>query len=434
MTTRSAPPNPLAFLEDAPAQVRDGASDKELAPTFERLGDEFIFEWPQHGVILSFAHLHEGHEGPHGEILVTSIAVGELHWSRLNLASAPAREGLVKKLEKALPTAPWRPILDRACRRATMELRIGDPIVCLMPRRAPATRHLIAKLVLAEETNVLFGDGGAGKSQLALAAAVAGSTGRALPGGIALTGEPVRVLYLDYESCLEEHQDRLAGLLAGLGISDAPPILYRPMVRPLADDAAHLRAEIARHQIGLLIVDSLAPACGPEPEGADAVVRTFTALRSFGAISRLVTAHVSKVTADQRTGAARPFGSVFVQNLARNVWEVRKAEEDAGQLVIGLYHRKFNSGRLLPPFSLRIEHDGESISLQDHDVRETPDLLARTPLTYQLRNALKAGARTLPELVEETQGSKGSIGRTLRRWRLQGKVIQVDADRWGLKA
>jgi len=426
--------DPLDFLAPTTEHVRASAGDSLAAPSFERLGDEFLFEWPQHGVILSFAHLREGHDGPHGEILVTSTAVGELHWSRLNLASAPAREGLVKKLEKALPTAPWRPILDRACRRATMELRVGDPIVCLMPRRAPAARHLIAKLILAGETNVLFGDGGAGKSQLALAVAIAGSTGRALSGAIALTGEPVRVLYLDYESCLEEHQDRLAGLLAGVGITEAPPILYRPMVRPLADDVAHLRAEIARHQIGLLIVDSLAPACGPEPEGADAVVRTFTALRSFGAISRLVTAHVTKVTADQRTGASRPFGSVFVQNLARNVWEVRKAEEDAGQLVVGLYHRKFNSGRLLPPFSLRIEHDGEAISIRDHDVREAPDLLARTPLTYQLKNALKTGARTIAELAEETQGAKGSISRTLRRWREQGKVIQVDPDRWGLKA
>jgi hypothetical protein len=254
-----------------------------------------------------------------------------------------------------------------------------------------------------------------------------------LPAGLT-PAEPVRVLYLDYESCVEEHQDRLAGLLAGLGLRDAPPILYRQMIRPLSDDAAILRAEISQHQIGFVIVDSLGPACGPEPEGADAAVRTFTALRSFGAVSRLVVAHVSKAGADQRTGPARPFGSVFVQNLARNVWEVRQADDSGDDaLVLGYYHRKFNSGRKLPPFGLSIEIDAAATTLHGHDVGQQPDLLARASLTYQLTKALTTGARTIPELVEETKGAKASISRTLRRWRKDGKVIQVDPDRWGLK-
>jgi hypothetical protein len=324
-------------------------------------------------------------------------------------------------------------VLERACRLTALHVRAGAPVVCLWPQRAPAARHLIAKLVLAGETNVLFGDGGSGKSLVALALAVAASTGQALPAGLVPTAPIRRVLYLDYESCQAEHEDRLAGLLAGLEIPEAPPILYRQMVRPLADDAAVLRAEISQHQIDLVIVDSLAPACGPEPEGADAAVRTFTALRSFGAVSRLVVAHVSHAGAAQRIGPTKPFGSIFNYNLARNIWEVRRADDDGDHLVLGLYHRKFNSGRRLPPFGLRVEMDAEATTLHGHDLGQEPDLVARTSIAYRLKQALTAGARTIPELVDETSGNKDTITRTLRRWRKAGSVIQMDPDRWGLK-
>lgn len=417
-------------LEDLPREAMG-----PLEPAVSPVGDDLHLRWEGHKVAITLSRLHEGRDGIAGELLVASDFHGEIHWGRLNLLSTPARAGLVKTLERAAPVAPWALLLERACRLAALHLRAGAPVICLLPKRAPTARHLIAKLVLAGETNVLFGDGGSGKSLLALSLAVAASTGRALPGGLVPTAPIRRVLYLDYESCPEEHADRLAGLLAGLAIPGAPPILYRQMVRPLADDAAILRAEISQHQIDFVIVDSLAPACGAEPEGADAAVRTFTALRSFGAVTRQVIAHVSKASADQRTGATRPFGSVFVQNLARNVWEVRKAEDDGGDhLVLGFYHRKFNSGRCLPPFGLRIAIDDETTTLHGHDVGQRPDLLARTSVAYQMRKALGAGARTIPELVEETKGAKDTITRTLRRWRTEGTVIQVDPDRWGLKA
>jgi hypothetical protein len=388
-------------------------------------------------VTLDLSHLHEGREGITAELLVTSAIHGAIHWGRLNLLSTPARAGLVKTLERTAPVAPWALVLERACRLTALHVRAGAPVVCLMPRRAPTTRHVIAKLVLAGETNVLFGDGGSGKSLLALALAVAASTGTPLPGGLVPTAPPRRVLYLDYESCQEEHEDRLAGLLAGLEVTEAPPILYRQMVRPLADDAAFLRAEISQHAIDLVIVDSLAPACGAEPEGADAAVRTFTALRSFGPVTRQVIAHVSKAGADQRTGPTRPFGSVFVQNLARNVWEVRKADDDSEHLVLGLYHRKFNSGRRLPPFGLRIETDAATTTLHAHDMGREPDLVARASLTQRLLTALRPGAFTTAELTASVGGPELSVRRALERLREKGHVVSLPDTKpmkWGLHA
>jgi hypothetical protein len=259
------------------------------------------------------------------------------------------------------------------------------------------------------------------------------ATGLDLPAGLRPSA-PGAVLYLDYESCLEEHQDRLAGLLAGLGRENAPGIFYRPMARALADDTATLRAEIVRHNIGFVIVDSYGPACGAEPETADPAIRMMNALRSFAPATRLVIAHVSKAGAENR-GPSRPYGSVYVTNLARSVWEARRSEDDGGaDLNLGLFHRKVNRGRLLAPLGFKVTFDEGGIFLGSQDLQHQPDLLARASLAFRLQKALAGGARSVAELVEETGKSTDTVARTLRRLRGSGKVIDLADAKWGLKA
>ena len=45
------------------------------------------------------------------------------------------------------------------------------------------------------------------------------------------------------------------------------------MTGALVDEARRIRADVARLHVGLVIVDSLAPASGPEPETAGAGCR-----------------------------------------------------------------------------------------------------------------------------------------------------------------
>jgi hypothetical protein len=408
-----------------------------LEPIVTPIGDELRLAWPGHQVTLDLSHLHEGREGITAELLVTSALHGEIHWGRLNLLSGPARATLVKTLERAAPVAPWALVLERACRLAALHIREGEPVICLMPRRAPATRHLIAKLVLAGQTNVLFGDGDSGKSLTALTLMVAAGVPCALPAGlVSSSSDPVRGLYLDYEGSPADHEDRLACALEGLGLTEAPPILYRQMVRPLADEAAFIRSQISQHQVGFVVVDSLAPACGPEPEGADAAVRTFNAMRSFGAATRLVVAHVSHASAAQRTGPSKPFGSIFNFNLARNIWEVRRAE-DAGPraLVQGFYHRKFNAGERQAPFGLRFEFSDDAITLHAHDMGQEPDLVARATLAQRVLAALRSGAFTTADLAKQVGAAELTVRRTLERLRSKGQVVSLPDTKplkWGL--
>jgi len=432
VTARAHIPDPLAFLAPATEHVQVSEADAVLRPTFERHGNEASVRWTEPPVTLQFNALREANEGAHAELAVLHEA-REIHWGRLSLASTSAREGLVKKLDAMAPGSPWRLLLERGCRLAVAAVREQPPSVLLHPRVTDGPRYLIEPFLPLGETAVLFGDGGAGKGFTALAFGLVATAGAAFPGGHEASRR-VTGLYLDWESTEAELEERLYGLTRGLNCPGTG-LYYRRMTRALVDDLPALQAEVSRLGIGFVIVDSLAPACGAEPEGADAAIRCLNALRALGPVSRLVIAHVSKAGADLRTGAARPFGSVFVQNLARSVWELRRSEEAVGDdLTVALYHRKTNRGKLYAPIGLRFHFASDAVTLSPADLQETGDLLARTSLAFQIQKALVAGGRTVPELVEETRARKDTVARTLRRLRKGQRVVEMPDGRWGIKA
>lgn len=413
--------------------------DRVGDPRSRRDGDDFLFTWPQHRVAIGVTRLHETATTTTGEVTITQEVLGSIHWGSLHLTSTRAREELTAKLRKHFEGPPWQVMIEKTCRVTVEQFRQGAPTRLLEPTAPRPVRDLVENLLPISETTVLAGDGGSGKSTLALAVGLATVTGTALPHGLRPT-QRANVLYLDYESNKDEHAERLYGLTRGLGIEYAGGIYYRVMTRPLADEASALRAEISRLDIGLVIVDSLAPACGPEPETAEAAIRTMNALRSFGPATRFVPAHLTKLAAGQKS-PARPFGSVFVRNLARSEWELRAAEEeqDDSTLIIGLYHRKVNRGRKHSPISFRFEFDGDVIRLRANDLADHDDLLARTSMTYRLHQELKGGRASSAELAQRLglSDKEESVKRTLRRWKKSGKVVDFEegkAKLWGLRA
>ncbi len=429
--------------DSCPVKGKRAQAGQESAPEpaqgdLTREGDDFRYAWAELGVEVRVTRLRDGGDGPQGELSVSAEGRA-LHWGRAYLASVSAREGIVKKLNAINSQFGWRDILEQVCRRTTEALRTTAPTVQLVPARAPAGRRLVDKLVLDQEINVWFADGGSGKSLLALALGVAVATGKPLPAGLT----PRRsgpVLYLDYESCQEEQEDRLAGLLAGLGIPGPVPVHYRRMVGALADEVPTLRAEVTRLGVVLVILDSAVPAAGPEPEGTDGAVRTLNALRHLGTAS-VALAHVSKAQADLK-GATRPFGSVYMQNLPRNVWELRRAEDTPENiLTLGAYHRKTNRGGLLPPFGLTFEFAEAATRIRSADLAQDAGLRERAGLPYPIKAALRGGARTIAELAEELDANPESVNKALQRLQKAGIVVRLGDQKeapgrrieWGLR-
>jgi len=299
-------------------------------------GEEYSFNWPAFMVTIRLVHLHETLGGVQGEVTAEAEPTGHLHWGRLILSSTSARGELVRALEKARGDIPWQQIFETVCRDTTLDFRIGDPIRPLLPSKAKKARDLIQDFLPLGETTVLYGDGGSFKSTLGLAIAVAIATGNPVPGGFRPT-ETTKVLYLDWESSPEEHEDRLAAILNSMGLSPKDVkdrLYYRRMVRTLADDAAFLRTQIAQLGIGFVIVDSYGPAAGAEIEKAEAATRTMNALRSFAKTTKLVITHVSKLDADKSSGA-RPYGcySADTEILTRSGWRTHDKWKEGEEIL-----------------------------------------------------------------------------------------------------
>src|SRR5207244_347908 len=112
--------------------------------------------------------LHESSEGLHAEFTVSHQG-GVVSWSRLNLVSASMREQLVKKLEQTVDGMSWRERLELTCRETAMTARRGAPAVPVTPQPAPGETHLIYPIAPLGESAVIAGDGGGGKTTLAVA-------------------------------------------------------------------------------------------------------------------------------------------------------------------------------------------------------------------------------------------------------------------------
>ena len=115
----------------------------------------------------------------------------------------------------------------------------------------------------------------------------------------------------------------------------------------------------------LIIIDTAGPACGGEPESAQAAIQFFMAARSIP-VTSLILAHKSK-----NIESRGPFGSVYWSNYPRNVYNLRGSqEEDSSITNIALIHEKSNDGRLQRPLGMKMEfsEDGNSMSCRPHNV------------------------------------------------------------------
>jgi hypothetical protein len=414
----------------------------------QREGDSFAFLWHRLGYAIGFEQLADDRWGLKGEIHVRTVKVaestgkhGHVYLSRFNLSDGPEREKLANALDKKTNGAgvPWREMLEIACVDTLREYRRGAPIVDLARVSFQPQRYLTEGLAVPMgETSVFYGDGASCKSFLGLAVALSVRTGCEV-GPIKPLAQSA-VLTLDWETTEDEQAERLHRLCQGLGLANVPEFHYRPMWRTLADEQTVVRADVARLGVGLVLVDSIAPAMGGEVNSEDAIP-FFNALRSLGSgVTRLVVSHISKATAAEANGPGNPFGSVFVRNLARSAWAVKATPDaDGGAVEVGLFHTKVNRGRLRKPVGARLVFDDPTgpVSIREIDVLDNAELVNHASIGDRIYAALRGGSMTTDELVEVTGATKASVLRTLNRRRdefvpMSGGRGRGNTATWGL--
>ena len=405
-----------------------------MKPTLRQNAGIFDLVWQDEKIAIRIDRLHENSSNAVvGEIVVKTLLPGvasHLHQAQLNLTSTSARRTLAKHLEERLPELDWGAIIEQACVLVLRAYREGEPVVAIRdvaPRQGP--RHRVGPILIEGHPNLIFGAGGMGKSLLAIYLGVLVSTGHHHNG---LSPMPGNVLYLDYETSPEELRERVLGIEAGLGEPGFSNIHYRFCVQPLCSEIEEIQRIVMEGEIEFVIIDSMGPACGSDPNSPEAVISYFTALRSLR-ITSLTLDHVAKNSA-----TPTPFGSVYKTNLSRNVFELRKQQEAGDDsMQLGLFHRKANFGKLLAPMGLAATFTLTTIDFSPCAVRDIPQLAEGLSIRERIKDLLLADKPlTAKEIAEDLNVPQTSVRVILNRCRGKDFVRLADDPEptWGVLA
>lgn len=388
----------------------DGGCSGTTAPrVFEQLDEGYRMRVDAFGVEFSIDRLRRDSHALWGELAVRTTMPGALTndgvlaVADFNLSSQRAREDRARFLEKRSRASEidWLGLIEDFVQRIITAERAGQPAILLrdLPRPQPDESLTVDGFpLLARHPTVLFGDGGAAKSYLALY----------LAGRLEQAGH--RVGLFDWELAGEDHRDRLERLFGAA----MPAVRYARCVRPLVHEVDRLRRIVRDERLDYLVLDSVAFACDGPPEAAEVAGRYFQAVRQLGAIGTLHVAHISKADgADQK-----PFGSVFWHNGARATWFAKLIESGFGadRMTVGLFNRKANLGGLRSPVAFDITFTPERTVFRRANLADVPDLAAKLPIRHRMAQALRNGSMSADALAKAIGADVESVKRKARAY------------------
>jgi len=407
-----------------------------MKPKIEQGIGSYTFSWNQREdtLIMRLSRIRERSGGQPTCYMVTSVKQGEqvrhIYGADFNLSSEQVRARRAKTLAARYEGPDWDMILEQLCLEMMEHLHQGQPIEVLRsnnPDLKPPS-FLVKPLLYGHLPNVLFGEGGALKGYLALCLALSAQLPWTdNPLGFTPARQSTKVLYLDWESDRDETEYRWSQMIKGMGLPDQE-LAYRRCFRSLQDDIEEIHTKASEIGAGLIIVDSLAPACGAvDIFKSDPAIQLFNLLRELN-LTSLIIAHTSK---DKEKGKTI-YGSVFFGNLSRSVWEIQKQQEPGSSVAeVALFHRKVNPGGHLPPMGLKYNFFEEGVVIERIDVASVPGFSEKLPVRIQIEHLLRMGALTTKEISDELQIPQNTVRVTLNRFRQ--KFTHV-GDKWGLLA
>jgi hypothetical protein len=317
---------------------------------------------------------------------------GVLSMADFNLSGARSRSERAKLLSERSQQSDldWYGFLEEFCLKVLSTEREGSPASVLADvalEKAEDTSSWIVKglPILQHLPMILHGDGGSGKSYISML--IAGT----------LADKGFNVLYADWEFDVVEHRRRLGRLFNPM----PKGVIYVRCDKSMKDEADRLRRLVRLHEIQYFIGDSIAFACDSRPEEAEQAGIYFRALRELG-VGSLNIAHMNKRDAEPGAGNdGRPFGSIFWYNGARSIWSVQAAEDNPpGELRIGLYHRKSNTGSKLAPRAYTIHFEAHKTWFEESKVADVDELAAKLPILERLRRVLAKGPLEMKQAAD----------------------------------
>lgn len=406
-------------------------------PDVKALGDIYEYNFREEEVKARMSHLRDTSDGLKGELELVTYRQNEepfIHYANINLLSTRSRRDISRYAGSRVNNIDWDGILECICDWTVQYHRQGEPV-----QKAGNTKddspvqYTLYPVIVEGETNILYGYGGTGKSYLACLWGLLVQTGCDKLGFKAKKGN---VLYLDYESSFRELNKRIMELKKGMELPPETELYYRRCYQPIADDIEAIRSTVLENDINLVIVDSIGPACGGEPETADSALRYFRAMRSLGT-TNLNISHRTK-----REDTKGPFGSVYWLNLARYIWTAELGDlPQRDRFTVNLQHEKTNITGYFSSMSLEFTFypDDRATLVNKIDVEELPTSMANLPLEERIKRMLgKHGEMTEEELADilptNKNGKKTTPGSVRATCNNNKKLFEKVGGRWRLRA
>ncbi len=352
---------------------------------------------------------------------------------RLGLLSRSGIKGCVDTCKRRVPDLAWDDLIDGVCDRAmnNQRTRLKPQIVGLQEPKLERPVYQVWPLLPSRQPTFIYGQGGIGKSWLALYLCALVDNGLTKNG---LNADVGNSLYVDWETDRATAEGRAWAIKHGdPDINEGWGLRYFAAQSPLVDWIDTLADHVAAEQFDLVVIDSVGMALGGDAGSDEKVLAFMSAVRTLQTTVLLID-HMTKGADSEDRGA---FGSAYKKNQGRSMWEMRQAAD--GELTMGLYHRKTNLGRLGPPVGLSLEiieeddYTIQSASFSRTDVTDDPELAKGLSAPLRILAALKHGAMDLDGICEALQDiPRTTIQPNLTRMVQNGRLMKPDRGKYGL--
>lgn len=281
-------------------------------------------------------------------------------------------------------------------------------------------QNRVSPLIPEEGITLLYGDSGQAESYIATAMALC------VAEGISFLDFKVKqgvVLYLDWELTRRERARRAYAVARGLGLERLPDDLFYMEMRSRVTH--ELRAVIKEFDVKLVVIESVGPACGGDPETANFVIPFFQSMRALDTTVLL--------TDRQSPRTEEPFGSVYKRHLSQSVLQVQQLGDSVNPQHLVLRHKKFSFGPRHPDTGIRITFDESgTVSLEKIDGVNIPRGTDPGKISIDdrvLSCLVNGGPQTAESLAEENGLNIGTVRNALTRLKRKRRVQEVGKEK-----
>ena len=258
----------------------------------------------------------------------------------------------------------------------------------------------INNLLIDGGITVIYADGASGKSYLSLFLAVLCQESYANDEH-KLVVKPGNSLFIDWETEADKIAMRERKIINGLGIENPKSCHYLRARLPLLDEIDNIQDQIEANDIDLIVIDSMGYAMSGELEKQPDVSEFF---RNLNRIRRNDGREITKLLISHVTKKGELFGSAYVRNSARLVWEIQKDDAQGfgtNSIDITLFCEKVNDVSEQPPQSWRMEFEPDSVKFLRKDTYDTDQRakLSYSKLVYEILE--REGPMEMEPLVQK---------------------------------